>query len=273
MSNISCVIHTYNSAQYLDACLSSVNWCSEIVIVDMHSTDETVEIASRHGAKIYFHENVGFADPARAFGLSKCSHQWVLAIDSDEIVPYDLSIKLKEIAARDLCDVARISFRNFFFGREILGSGWGYKNQVIPRFFKKGKLNYEKRVHDFVKIEDGCRIIKIIGENVSIVHFNYNDVKHFIRKLDNYTDFEVESQKYNYGKPLLFRIIYHVTRELVGRFLILKGYKDGWLGLYLAMAMAFYRSTAIAKKNLPNGANAVAIYRNYAKQLLEQYRR
>lgn len=265
MNKISCIIHTYNSEKHLRECLSSVSWCDEIVMIDMYSTDQTLEIAKEFGVKIYMHENLGYADPARAFGLSKCSYDWVLALDSDELVSDKLKDKLISSIKENQYDVFKISFRNFFFGRELLGSGWGYKDQVIARFFKKGYLNYGTEVHNFNKIEPHAKVGKIIGREVSIVHFNYDSVSQFIRKLNTYTDNEVKSTKYNYkGKPA-FKIIYHFFRELLGRFIYKKGYKDGWLGLYLALGMAFYRASAVAKSNLPMEEEVIREYQKIKK--------
>lgn len=262
MNKISCVIHTYNSEKYLEQCLESVKWCNEIVIVDMYSSDNTLDIAKKYNCKIYMHENVGYADPARAFGLSKCRNEWVLALDSDEILMPKLKEDLINIVENDLYDVVKISFRNFFFGREILGSGWGYKDQVIPRFFKKSFFSYTDEVHNFTKINDDARIGIIVDKEKSIIHFNYDSVKQFINKLNKYTDFEVNSTKYSYkGKPAL-KIIYHFFREVLGRFIYKKGYKDGWIGLYLALGMAFYRASAIAKANLPKENEVIEYYRN-----------
>lgn len=270
MSNqVSCVIHTYNSEKYLSKCLASVSWCDEIVIVDMYSTDRTLEIAKEFGAKIYMHENIGYADPARAFGLSKCSNDWILALDSDEMIPGKLKYQLFNEIEKNKFDVYNISRRNFFFGREILGSGWGYKNDLVPRLFKKGFLNYGTEVHNFNKIEPNARVGEIVSKDISIIHFNYDSVNQFIRKLNTYTDNEVNSTKYNYkGKPA-FKIIYHFFREVLGRFIYKKGYKDGWIGLYLALAMAFYRASAVAKSNLPKENEVIEIYKNLAKEEID----
>jgi len=264
MNKISCVIHTFNSEKYLRECLSSVSWCDEIVIIDMYSTDQTLEIAKEFGAKIYMHENVGYADPARAFGLSKCSYDWILALDSDELISIQLKDRLLQEIAQNKFDVFKISRRNFFFGKEILGSGWSYKDDLIPRFFKKGFLTYGTEVHNFNKISDNAKIGSIIGKDISIIHFNYDSVNQFIRKLNNYTDNEVNSTKYSYkGKPTL-KIIYHFFRELLGRFIYKKGYKDGWVGFYLSFAMAFYRASAVAKSNLTSENETVELYKNIA---------
>lgn len=265
---ISCVIHTFNSEQYLEVCLSSVRWCDEIVVIDMHSTDRTVEIAKKFGAKVYFHENVGFADPARPFGLSQCSHSWVLAIDSDEIVPPKLAERLWEIAKNDCFDVVKISFRNYFFGRELLGSGWGYKSQVIPRFYKKGFITYGTEVHNFVRLASNARLGTIVDRERSICHLNYYSVHQFIRKLNTYTDNEVLSTKYHYKNHPAARILYHSVREFGGRFFLMGGYRDGWVGLYLALAMAFYRASAVAKANTPSAADVDAQYIHMAGLLV-----
>lgn len=268
LNKISCVIHTYNSSEYLSYCLKSVEWCDEVVVIDMYSTDNTVELAKSHNATVYYHENVGYADPARAYGLSKCTGDWILALDSDEIVSEKLRDRLLKISQNNLADVLEISFVNYFFGREIKGSGWGYKDQVIPRFFRKGMLSYGVEVHNFTKVASNARVIKSISREASIIHFNYNDVSHFIRKLNTYTDKEIYSTKYKYKNYPFIKIFYFAIRELLGRFLIKNGYRDGWVGLYLAFAMAFYRATSIAKANLPKHDDVVKKYQDLAIAIL-----
>ena len=265
-AKISCVIHTYNSEKYLEQCLESVKWCNEIVIVDMYSTDNTLDIAKKYNCEIHMHENIGFADPARAFGLSKCKNQWVLALDSDEIIMPKLKEELINIANNDKFDVVKISRRNFFFGREILGNGWGYRDDIIPRFFKKSFFSYTDEVHNFTKIDSNARIGTVVDKEKSIIHFNYDSVRQFINKLNNYTDFEVKSTKYSYKGNPASKIIYHFFREVLGRFIYKKGYKDGWIGLYLSLGMAFYRASAIAKSNLPSEDEVIRKYKSYDNQ-------
>lgn len=264
---ISCVIHTYNSELYLDQVLDSVRFCDEIVIVDMYSSDSSLDIAKRHNAKIYFHENLGYADPARQFGVDCCSYDWILSVDSDEIIPHELGIKLKELATSKEFDVVSISRRNFMFGREILGSGWGYKSDVIPRFFKKNSLVYGDEVHNFINVASDSSKTSIVSRDLSIIHFNYDSISQYISKLNRYTDFEIRKNNSNLS-PLIL-IIYYFIREVFGRFFILKGYRDGWLGLYLAISMAFYRATTVAKKHLPSSLEVIAMNRNICRDLNE----
>ena len=243
--------------------LQSVMWCHEIIIVDMESTDASLSIATNFGCKIITHKNIGFADPARQFGLDQTSYEWVLAIDSDEIVPKNLAERLMKIVSNNEADVVELCFRNFFFGQELYGSGWNYRNLKVFRFFKKGFLSYGKMVHSFIEIDQKARKLSLIDYNLAIIHFNYLDVSHFIQKLDRYTSFE--SQKSRALHPILAGL-YQVVRELGGRFIILGGWKDGWIGFYLSFAMSFYRITALTKQMTPNREAIVARYKKTASE-------
>lgn len=259
---ISCVIHTHNSEALLAEVLKSVAWCDEIVVVDMESSDRSVEIANANEAKVVFHKNLGYADPARGFGLSHCTHNWVLAIDSDEIVPVALAKRLMAVAGSDEADVVELGFKHYFFGREIAGTGWSYRDIRVKRFFKKGFLTYGHEVHNFIQVSPQARQLSLIEEPLAICHFAYNSVEHFISKLNRYTTFEADKSMYD-GNPW-WMMFYQFHRELIGRFFIKHGYRDGWVGLYLSLAMAFYRITAVAKRRLPKEAAVVASYKKIA---------
>ena len=73
-SCISVVINTLNEENNIGACIESVQgFADEIVVCDMYSDDRTVEIAESYGAKVVFHERVGFVEPARFFAISQAS--------------------------------------------------------------------------------------------------------------------------------------------------------------------------------------------------------
>ena len=87
---ISVVIQTYNSEQFLERVLNSVKEFDEIVVCDMYSTDRTIEIARKFDCKIVYHKKTDFCEPARNFAIHSATYDWVLVVDSDEIVPADL---------------------------------------------------------------------------------------------------------------------------------------------------------------------------------------
>ena len=84
---ISVVINTFNSDRFLNQCLRSVEKFDEIVLCDMHSTDGTIAIAEKYGCRIVYHERTGIVEPARNYAIAQAENEWVLVLDSDEVVP------------------------------------------------------------------------------------------------------------------------------------------------------------------------------------------
>src|SRR5258708_3812982 len=98
--SISVVINTKNMAGTIGQAIKSVEGIAdEVIIVDMMSSDDTVAIAKKNGAQVFnYTEDLGFADPARNFALSKAKSDWILVLDADEEVPEALGRLLKKIS-------------------------------------------------------------------------------------------------------------------------------------------------------------------------------
>jgi glycosyltransferase involved in cell wall biosynthesis len=96
---ISVVVNTYNAEQHLKKVLESVKDFDEIVICDMESTYHTLDIAKEYGCKIvcFPKQNYTIVEPARNFAIQQASHEWVLVVDADEIVPSTLKQYLYDI--------------------------------------------------------------------------------------------------------------------------------------------------------------------------------
>ena len=117
----------------------------------MYSTDKTVEIAKEYGAKIVMHENIGWADPARNFAIQQASNEWVLVVDSDEIIPAELKSYLYDFI-KEPKNVSAIKLPRTNYC-------WGQKMQMlypdyIIRFFKKDCINWAPYVHVTPEIKD-----------------------------------------------------------------------------------------------------------------------
>ena len=82
---LSVVVITYNNADTLDACLGQVDWADEIVVLDSGSTDDTVAIARRHGARVGVHPFDDYG-PQKQRAYAMASHDWILNLDADEIL-------------------------------------------------------------------------------------------------------------------------------------------------------------------------------------------
>jgi glycosyltransferase involved in cell wall biosynthesis len=246
----------------------------------MYSDDKTVEIAKEYTEKIYFFERVGYVEPARQFALEKATHEWILVVDADELVPLKLKNKLFEIMEKDLADVVFIPRNNYFFGRLMQGTGWGALQDYQSRFFKKNFVSFSEAIHDIFRINKNARIYYIDDPEAGFIHFNYIDVEHFLDKLNRYTTIEARNmfkgikQAPNLGKFLLKLLI-----EILIRFIKGKGYKDGLYGFSLTILMIAYHSSSYLKYKIMKKFNSenprekiLMEYNEIAKKIIEEYK-
>lgn len=245
--SISVVIHTYNSEKYLEKCLESVKSVEEIVICDMHSTDRTIEIAQKYGAKIVYHENVGFADPARNFALSHATQEWVLVLDSDEMVTPELLAYLREYITSYQTNykVVYIPRKNILLGKVL----WSWYPNSIMRFFENGAVTYDEKVHCTPTAHGsvGEFFIDPKRTELALIHYNYDSIEAFISRMNKYTSLELEKfeeRNIKFSAKLLFT---RPIGEFFKRYLLKKGYKDGWHGFIFAVLMGIYKFVAIVK--------------------------
>jgi glycosyltransferase involved in cell wall biosynthesis len=251
----SIIINTFNEEKNIEHCLESVKWADEIIIVDMYSEDNTVDIAKKYTDKIFFFERMGYADPARQFALEKASNEWILVLDADELVPLKLMNKLHEIIEKDSGDVIYIPRNNYFAGKQIHNMGWGALDDLQPRFFKRKYLNFGEKIHDFYNINEDARIYKITDPREGFIHFSYLDFEDYIDRLNKYTSiesrnlFEGNKEKLNQNKNIL-TIIFRVFVDFFGNYIGKKGYKDGFRGFSLSFLSVFYNLTVSLKLRL-----------------------
>jgi len=246
---ISVVLNTFNEERNLSNALRSVKlWTDEIILVDMYSEDQTVEIAKKFGAKVYFHKRVLVFDEARAFAINQATGDWVLILDADELVPAPLSRRLLQIALRDEADVVLIPWLNYALGSPLMFTGWGPYQDKHPRFFKRGWMQVNARIHDFLKPLPGSRILELsYSKGFAVYHFSYIDFTQFINKMNRYTTIEA-SQAFDRGEqPSYFKALFRAAREFFNRYFRKFGYRDGWRGFYLSMFMAAYYLAYYAK--------------------------
>lgn len=146
---VSTLILTLNEEANIAACLDSLAWCDDVVVLDSGSTDRTVEIATARGARVLHRP---FDDYARQrnFGLRDIPyrHPWLLMLDADERVPPDLAaevVSATRAAADEVC-LFRMRRKDYLFGRWIRGSG-GYPTW-FGRLARLGRVWVERPINE-----------------------------------------------------------------------------------------------------------------------------
>ena len=237
---VSVFIITKNEEEHIEKTLKSVSLFDEVILVDSGSTDSTLDIAKRYGAKIYTHSWQGYAKQ-KQYAMSLCSNEWVLNLDGDEQVNPSLINAFKEIIEQDKADSVRFWRNDIFIDKPL--STWS-KKPNNHRLYKRSKSFFDdsRLAHESATV-DG----KEIFINETFDHFGYGSIETLTTKNNNYSSLKA-NEKFAKGKrysnvklitifPLVFIKEYFFQRKIF----------SGKRGFILAIMGAYYAFIKEAK--------------------------
>lgn len=241
---ISAVLNTYNAAEHLDEVLKSLAGFDEIVLVDMHSDDDTRRIAAAHGARIVDFERCGICEPARNAAIEAASHPWVLVVDADELVTPQLRDYLYDTAAREDAPAAlRIPRINSFMGREMHCLYPDY----LTRFARKERIFWPPVIHAQPQIDGVIESIPASRRELAFVHLERNTIASRLEKISRYSAKEVDRRGYRHYSAPAFLV------KPFGRFFrsyfLKSGVRDGLPGFIWALLEAHYKLTTMLRQS------------------------
>jgi glycosyltransferase involved in cell wall biosynthesis len=217
---LSAVIITRNAARVLPACLESISFADEIVVVDSGSSDETRELAAARGARVLQKEWLGYGRQ-KQFAVQQAAHDWVLCIDSDERISPALAASIQAALAAPASPVFRMARRNRF-----LSHGEGYPDWS-PRLFNRLNARWsEDLVHE--KVLYAVTPGTLRGD---LMHDSFDDIGTYLDRQNRYTTLAAR-QAFELGRSggLLHLMLSPMVRFL--KFYILRlGFLDGVPGL------------------------------------------
>jgi (heptosyl)LPS beta-1,4-glucosyltransferase len=236
-SQISVIINTFNEEKNIKRAIDSVKaFADEVIVVDMESSDKTVEIAKSLGARIFSHKKTGYVEPARNFAIGKASNPWVFILDADEEATPGLIKEIKNIVKTPKADYYRIPRKNIIFGKWIKHSRWWPDMNI--RFFKKGFVSWNEIIH-MVPMTQGAGGELEAKEDLAIIHHNYDSVDDYLLRMNRYTT-EYAKMKISEGYKFIWKdLITKPMAEFFSRYFYGDGFKDGVHGLALSLLQAF----------------------------------
>jgi glycosyltransferase involved in cell wall biosynthesis len=235
------VIITKNEEKRIKACLESIAWADEAVVVDDESADATCRIAEEFGARV-IKRRMDVEGRHRNFAYSQAKNEWVLSLDADERVSPELKGEIIKILNEGTdCAFFAIPLRAYIGNYWIRYGGWypGYKD----RLFKKGHFWYEEAgVHPrpFHKGKRG--ILK--GD---IFHYSYRNFADFLAKLNKLTTLEAEKWVQDRRGMSFFKALWRAVDRFYRTYHSKKGKKDGFVGFMVAFFAAMYQILSYAK--------------------------
>ena len=252
---ISAVVLTKNEENNIERCLQSLDFCSEIIIIDDYSEDKTLEIVHKV-LKVYKVYKViqrklnnDFA-AQRNFGLDKATNEWVLFIDADEEVTRELKNEISRVIlseqseSKDLNnDTFYIKRRDYFWNQELrYGEVKKVRRQGIVRLVKKNSGAWMGNVHEVFYTA------KNIGElNGFLNHYPHPTLKEFIIDINRYSDIRAEELYNQDTKTNALQIIFFPFGKFIYNYFFNLGLLDGPAGFTYAFMMSFHSFLVRAK--------------------------
>ncbi|MCO7254963.1 glycosyltransferase family 2 protein [Dickeya oryzae] len=232
---LSVVLISHNAAELLPDCLASVAWADEIIVLDSGSSDDTLDIARRHGAQVYQNTDWPGFGKQRQLAQQYASGDYIFMIDTDERVTPALRHAIEAVLESPESDVVyRCARRNLFLGRFMRHSGW-YPDEVIRLYPKRYHYN-NNAVHE--SLDHGtARVVSLDGD---LKHLTCRDLFSFQKKQLAYAE-SWANERFLKGKRCGFTaIVLHTLGAFIKTWLLRAGFLDGKQGWLLAIVNAQY---------------------------------
>lgn len=233
---LSACIITLNEANRIAACLASLSFCDEIVVVDSGSTDGTRELATAAGARVIERTFEGYR-AQKAFAVAQTSHDWVLCLDADERVTPALRESIEAARNDGFIDAAGYRFARAteYFGA-FLRHGNAYPDRVLRLFDRRrGGWHGAREVHEHVILDGAVRTLA--GD---LEHRAYRSLDDQFARLRSYAMMMAEHMHARGRRAHGYNLFVNPCWRFLRGYVLRAGFLDGWRGLLYACIEADY---------------------------------
>lgn len=234
---LSAVIICLNEQSNIERCLKSLVWVDEIIVYDSGSSDNTVNIAQKMGAKVFSGPWLGFGATKKE-ATNKASHDWILSVDADEEIPEKLQIEIKnKLEKLDSAKVYKISRLSFYLGRWIKHGGW-YPDYQIRLFNRKNNQWNDAAIHEKVQSRTEEALQIAVLEN-HIHHYVFKNIEHQVQTNNRYSSLQAQEM---YSRGEKFNYFHFFTKpyvKFIECYFFKLGFLDGWAGYVIARNAAY----------------------------------
>lgn len=234
-SRISACIITLNEADRIEACLQSLAFCDDIVVIDSGSTDGTCELAAARGARVLQRSFDGYR-AQKDFAVRAAHHDWVLCVDADERVTPALRASIQNACAQDFPAAGyRFARATEYFGA-FLRHGNAYPDRVLRLFDRRrGGYRGEREIHEHASVDGPVQTLS--GD---LEHRAYRSLSDQIARLERYARLMAEHLQATGRRAHLYNVIGNPFWRFLRGYVLRAGFLDGWRGLVYAYVEANY---------------------------------
>lgn len=249
------IINTRNEESNIAGCVKSAQLLSsEVIVVDMHSTDRTRDIATSLGARTLLFPHTKYVEPARTFAIQECKTEWVFILDADERMTKELAEEIRQLSVtgirdqtkdKDFTDTRyqipvthfRVPRKNIFGHKKWLRHGGWWPDHQIRLIKKSEFVEWPARIHSTPVIKGEFDVLKN-----PIVHYFHGDLETMVEKTLNFENIESDllyAAKREVNVPTFFRKFYG---EMWRRLIKNAGFMDGTYGILESIYQAFSKT-------------------------------
>lgn len=236
---MSVVVTTLNNADTLAACLDSVSWADDLLVLDSGSVDTTISIAEERGARVATRAFSGYSEQKQA-AIDQAQNEWVLLLDADEMLGGD---------ARDTLETALIEPvvpGYVLWRREWLFWRWQSQRSRLNHYLRlfdrrRARMN-GRRVHEVVEVDGQPRSL-----NVVIAHHGEPDIAGRVRKANRYSTLQVDDLQEKKPHGARWRMLVSPWAAFLRYYVVRGHWREGWAGFIAARLHAFYTFVKYAK--------------------------
>lgn len=253
MEKLTVIVPTFNEEENLAACLDTVRWADEILIADSFSSDRTLEIARRYGARVV-QRRYGYSASQKNWAIPQARHPWILLVDSDERVPPALATEVREILSRPPEANGYWIYRsNHLLGGRVRRCGWN-SDRVI-RLFRRDLGRYEdSQVHAEIVIPPP---VGTLGHR--LVHHSFRSFDQYMPKVWKYARWGAEDEWAEGRRAGWPDILLRPPLRFIKMYVLRGGFLEGTRGLvvsYLGTAAVLLKYARLWEKALETGGGA-----------------
>jgi len=230
---VTAVIAAHNESANIEACIASVDWAKEVIVVENDSLDDTVDRARSAGATV-ISPPFSTIGASRNHAIQRAKTPWVFVLDADERCTPELAQEIQQLVGGSPSESAfRVPRRNYFLGKEIRRGGWG--NDKPTRLFRR-ELRYNTNlVHEHVDVPAGSGTGQLKN---SLQHYTYTSLDQYFEKFDRYSRWWAEQNYAKGRRGTAAAVLIKPPARFVSMYLLKGGFRDGARGLVLACLAA-----------------------------------
>ena len=241
MTKLTVTVITRDEAANIAAALQSVSWADEIIVVDSHSTDDTVAIARTLATRVEVREWPGYS-AQKNYAASLASNDWILSLDADERVSPALADEITGLLRKGLTECGyRIPRVTWYLGRWIRSTDW-YPDYQLRLYDRRAACWNGRRVHESVESDRPPGVLRH-----ELQHYAYRDISHHLATIDKYTTLAAEQWLSEGRRTSAIGMLFHPRFAFLRNYILRGGFRDGAVGLLVSRMNAYYVFLKLAK--------------------------